>query len=192
MFSQRSINKLFVQGCCFLFHFLTVSHTEIQNKRFTKDRLSSSLVGQYFSFTLVLQKIRPLPRWLFIFLLLMDRGFCIFCPFLARHEVFISSLAGIWRQNEGKRWASSNHWGKFILHWPLLGYYHGTIRHITMNQIPGSELCHRSQMMAMDSTGILLNPRYFTLREASWGNHILESVNVPAFYRTKWDDYVLV
>lgn len=35
--------------------------------------------------------------------------------FLARHEVFISSLVGVWRQNEGKRWASSNHWGKFIL-----------------------------------------------------------------------------
>lgn len=113
--------------------------------------------------------------WLIIYIsfTLMHQSFSILCPFLARHEVFISSLVGAWRQNEGERWTSSNHWGKFILKTIGLGalfvYYHGLIWHTNMNQVPGSIRFHLSQMMVMDSTGILLNPRYFTVRECSWG-----------------------
>lgn len=53
-----------------------------------------------------------------------------------------------------------------VLYWI---YYHGLIRHTNMNQIPGSIRFHLSQMRVIDSTGILLNPRYFTVRECSWG-----------------------
>lgn len=150
-----------------------VSHTEIQNKWFTKDRLSSSLVGQYFFRSSIAED--QTSHWLIIYIsfTLMHQSFSIFCPFLARHEVFISSLAGVWRQNEGKRWASSNHWGKFIIKTigsgSLLVYYHGLIQHTNMNQIPGSIRFHLSQMIVMDSPDSLLNPRYFTVRECSWG-----------------------
>lgn len=44
----------------------------------------------------------------------------------------------------------------------LLVYYHGLIQQTNMNQIPGSIRVHLSQMIV-----ILLNPRYFTVRECS-------------------------
>lgn len=98
-----SAEKLFSCSCWFCFHFSVCLFQKSNVSGFPKTGCPPPwLVRTHFHSSLIQTEQ-----------CFSDLTFAVF---VARHEVFFSSSAGIWRQDEGEGWTSSDHWGE-LCHW---------------------------------------------------------------------------